>query len=181
MQQIQYMQQPSPITFRDAVKFSKMANRMQFCEINPKTSRDFKNLNEARASLQEFSEKLVNKSAPERLKYHKKTEFFRLPVGADKVQLSALDYQTIATKLSNVSDNQLLCDIINDLNKYKKSDEAKFSLKGQTFSSVWDHFAINSHTIATYQGRIAQLIYETISNKIDESIRNYALPEFVRR
>jgi len=164
------------ITFRDANNFSKMAKKVQRLEAAPQSRRDFNKLYSAKTNLYEFSKKLVNKAVPNVFAHHQKCAFLGLPAGADKVQLTANDYENIAMKVFNVSDAHHVKSYINHFYEYKNSEDAKFSLKGQTFSSIVEYFVTHSHAIMNYQGRIAGAIFNEIRENINKLIKERVQP-----
>jgi hypothetical protein len=121
----------------------------------------------AQASLQNFSMKLVEKSVPQVF-----SDLLIEPVPISKqdvINISASLAMAVLPGTDNGWNN--LLNGINNMSDYKKSEDAKFSLKGQTFSSVVKHFSMRSHAIFNHQGAVAGNIYWTIREKVLE-IRN---------
>jgi len=161
-----------PITFRDATKFCDKAKQVQLRARDPKSKRDFNKMYCAKKNLYAFSEKLVAKSAPEVFMRLQESKFAGLSSGVNTSQLTAKDYSNIARNISDVVvyPSNLKSEI-DFLSEYKNSEEAKFSLKGQTFSSIMEHFVIRSHALMNHQGRIAAAIFDAIRTDIEKLIK----------
>jgi len=166
----------NPITFRDANTFYNKAVKAQRTqsdwmsrptqfgkESGRGASRRHMRAVNAQANLQNFSMKLLDKVAPQAFadletKPFAFTKQFKIEVAS-----------SIAMRVIPGTDlDQGLINAVNFMSDYKNSDEIKFSLKGQTFSSVWKHFDMRSHALFNHQGSVAANIYLAIKEKVAE-------------
>jgi len=143
-----------PITFRDAKKFASMANSLYLKE-TPRR----------RAEFERFALKLVDKSLPS---IANRLSNQGTAMGAANVfKMSFKVRKDIAKAISTRSKlNDYLYPKIDFMYAYKNSEDAKFSLKGQTFSSIMKHLAVHSHAIMNHQGAIAVEIYSAIEARV---------------
>ena len=147
-----------PITFRDAKKFATMAKSTYLNETPRK-----------RANFERFALKLVDKSLPSIILHHIGEQ--AADVAKNTYSISFSDCLHIAKEIAQrSSDNDYLYPKINYMYDYMNSNEAKFSLKGQTLSSVMKHFGVHSHAIMNHQGAIACEIYSQIRVRVSNML-----------
>jgi len=160
----------NPITFRDAAKFYSKVQKLERAQGGVR-------IWHANERLLELSEKLVKKAVPAVFNGHRSNGFFHFQNGAEHIEITARDCHAIAMYISNLSsDTPDLNSRIDNLKAYKNSEEAKFSLKGQTFSSVWKHIEMRSHALFNHQGAIAVEIFAEIKKQVDKLITERTQP-----
>ena len=168
----------NPITFRDANIFYNKAVKYQRkhsdwmskpTDFGHESGRGAKRRHlaatNAKADLQKFSMKLVEKSVPQVF-----SDLLIEPLPINKQDVINISASLTMEVLPGTDNRWNILNGINNMSDYKKSEEAKFSLKGQTLSSVMKHFSMKSHAIFNHQGAIAGDIYWTIREKALEIV-----------
>ena len=161
----------NPITFRDANTFYHKAMKAQRTQSDwmrrpilggkSRTNRMHRAAVKARANLQHFSIKLVEKSVSQVF-----SDLLMEPVpinNQDVINISASLAMAALPGTDNGWNN-----LLDGTADYKNSEAAKFSLNGQTLSSVVKHFSMRSDAIFKHQCAVASNIYWTIREKVLE-------------
>ena len=163
-----------PVTFRDGAKFAKLGTKVQGIEskfIANGGAGGYQKLRRARNEFREFSEKLVEKSVPEIMKGYREDKTSKLYSGG-LAEIDAQDCRMIAESITNRDKpgNEFIYKLIGNVDKYKNGEDAKFSLRGQTLSSILDHFATKSKVLMNYQGNLAQMIFDGIKANVAQRL-----------
>lgn len=163
-----------PVTFRDGAKFAKLGTKVQRIESKFMANGGaggYQKLRRARNEFQKFSEKLVEKSVPEIMKGYREDKTSKLYSGG-LAEIDAQDSRLIAESITarDKQDNEFLYRLISNMNEYKNGEAAKFSLRGQTLPSIFDHFAEKSKVLMNYQGRLAQMVFDKIKENVAQRL-----------